>query len=200
MVSTQPSPSWRPHAQGVRKDRSFAHALPTFRTLYVEHFRFVWRNLQRLGVSSEQLEDAVHDVFVVVHRRLPQWQPEHSPKAWLFAIARRVASDYRRKVRRKGNLAALPEGLAAQDGRDPDGAAERNQATAIVRAFLLQLDEAHREVFVLSELEQMTAPEIAAALGISVSTAYSRIRSARQALKRFVLERHPDLFAEVSDG
>jgi RNA polymerase sigma-70 factor (ECF subfamily) len=43
-----------------------------------------------------------------------------------------------------------------------------------------ELDPLKREVFVLAELEEMTAPEIAEAIGIPLNTAYSRLRVARQ--------------------
>lgn len=199
MVSTLPPPSWHP-AAGAARGAAHPVEIPTFRTLYVEFFGFVWRNLRRLGVDPEQLEDAAHDVFVVVHRRLEDYRPDHSPKAWLFAITRRVASDQRRRVRRKGNLAALPETLVACDGRGPGESASRHEASTIVHAFLEELDEAHREVFALVELEQMTAPEVAAAMGIRETTVYARVRSARKALRRFVQANHPDLFEESCRG
>jgi RNA polymerase sigma-70 factor (ECF subfamily) len=45
------------------------------------------------------------------------------------------------------------------------------------------LDEAKREVFVLAELEELSAPEIAQALGINLNTVYSRLRAARQTVE-----------------
>ena len=65
--------------------------------VYRQHFRATWRLLRRLGVADAQLDDAAQDVFLVVHRRLGEFAP-HSPlRSWLFAIAVRVASDYRRR-------------------------------------------------------------------------------------------------------
>ena len=37
-------------------------------SVYEAHFEYVWNNLRRLGVEASDLEDAVHDVFVVAHR------------------------------------------------------------------------------------------------------------------------------------
>ena len=68
-----------------------------FRKIYDEHVAFVWRSLRRLGVAESSLKDAVQDVFVVVHRRLGEWQGRAAVTTWLFAIARRVASGYRRR-------------------------------------------------------------------------------------------------------
>ena len=202
MVSIVPSSPWRPGhaAAAAASGGGVQQQVPTFRALYVEHLQFVWRNLRRLGVPHEQLEDATHDVFVVVHRRLSDFRPEHSPRAWLFAIVRRVASDCRRRVQRKGRPEPLPESLAALDGQGPGEAAARHEASAIVHAFLAELDEGTREAFALAELEQMTAPEIAAAMEIPETTVYARVRSARKALKRFVTQHYPDFPEGLTDG
>jgi hypothetical protein len=72
-----------------------------FHALYREHFDFVFRNLRRLGVPAASVDDALQDVFVVVLRRLDGFREGTHPKAWLFAIALRVAGNYRR-ARRAG--------------------------------------------------------------------------------------------------
>src|SRR5512132_2053673 len=66
--------------------------VPTFDAIYAAHVGFVWRVLRTLGVTDAQVEDAVQDVFVVVHRRLGEWEGRAAITTWLFAIARRVAS------------------------------------------------------------------------------------------------------------
>lgn len=174
-----------------------AYAVPDFDTLYAEHFRFVWRSLRRLGVLESLLDDASQDVFVAVHRHLHAYEPRCSPRAWLFAIARRVASDYRRSARRKGGLAPLSSMAPAGPAHGPAESATRNQASRIVLEFLEQLEPSQREVFILAELEQMTAPEIAEALALNQNTIYSRVRSARRALHDFVAARYPDLMEDV---
>ena len=80
-------------------------SLPSFDEVYVAHVAFVWRTLRTFGVADAQLEDAVQDVFVVVHRRLPEWEGRAQLTTWLFAIARRVASSQRRKA---GNARTEP--------------------------------------------------------------------------------------------
>lgn len=159
--------------------------------LYRAHFDFVWRSLRRLGVEKASLDDAAQDVFLVVHRRLQDYTGG-SAKAWLFAIAQRVASDHRRRVRRKGGLLPLDERVASAGRDGPLAGALRHEASGIVMEFLQDLDDDRRAAFILAELEQMTAPEIGQALGVNVSTVYSRIASARGALVQFVTERHPD--------
>jgi RNA polymerase sigma factor (sigma-70 family) len=159
-----------------------------FEALYREHFAFVWRTLRRLGVPEAALDDASQEVFLVVHRRFADYRAEHSPKAWLYAIAQRVASDQRRTVRRKGQLLPLREDMPAVE-RTPLEAAMHSEAGDLVLAFLAQLDPERRTAFILSELEQMTAPEVARAASANLNTTYYRIASARKAFVAFVERR-----------
>jgi RNA polymerase sigma-70 factor (ECF subfamily) len=162
---------------------SLAHALerevavPSFDEIYAAHFAFVWRILRTLGVAEAALEDAAQDVFVVVHRRLPEFEGRAAVTTWLFAIARRVAGGYRRK-RTTETLADEPAGSA-----DTFAALSRAEATATVLAILDQMDEDKRIVFALVELEQMSVPEVARMLELNLNTAYSRLRLARQAFE-----------------
>ena len=151
-----------------------------FQGLYAEHLDLVWRSLRSLGVPAASVEDASQDVFLVVHRRLPEFAGHSTVRTWIFGIVLHVARNHRRRERRKGGLAPLDVELAG-GGPGPDQEAETAEALEQVAEVLGELDEAKREVFVLGELEQMTAPEIAEALGINVNTVYSRLRAARLA-------------------
>ncbi|MEZ5243449.1 MAG: RNA polymerase sigma factor, partial [Acidimicrobiales bacterium] len=64
---------------------------PSFRDVYRAHHAYVWRCLLRLGVDAATVDDAVQDVFIVVHRKLDDFEGRAAVKTWLFAIARRVA-------------------------------------------------------------------------------------------------------------
>lgn len=163
-----------------------------FAALYREHFPFVWRTLKRLGVADANLDDAAQEVFLVVHRRIADFRRDTSAKAWLFAISQRVASTHRRSVRRKGNLVTLQEDLVSKVQSPLQNALTR-EASDIVLDFLAQLDDDRRAVFILTDLEQMTAPEIAASTSTNLNTVYSRIASARKAFAAFVSERHQDM-------
>jgi RNA polymerase sigma-70 factor (ECF subfamily) len=131
--------------------------------------------------EAAAVDDAVQDVFIVVHRRLTEFEGRSSLRSWLFGIARRVAHDHRRRIGRKERGEELPEVLPDPDGSTPAGELERAQAVRTLHALLAALDDDKREVFILAELEQMTAPEIAAALGVNLNTVYSRLRAARAA-------------------
>ena len=157
-----------------------------FRALYDEHAAFVWRNLRRLGVADADVEDKVQEVFVVAHRRWADYVDRgHGPRAWLFQIALRVASDARRHRRRHP---VDPDGGIAQDRAsiEPPQAKEvaRKQAIDLLDRALASIDLGRRAVLVLHEIEQMTAPEIAKTLDLPLNTVYSRLRVARTELEQ----------------
>jgi RNA polymerase sigma-70 factor, ECF subfamily len=163
----------------------------SFQALYAEHVDLVWRSLRGLGVREASVEDAVQDVFLVIHRRLASFEARSSFRTWLFGIVLRVARNHRRTELRKGGCASLD---AAPDVADsapgPHEEAASAEALRELSRALADLDEAKREVFVLAELEQMSAPEMAETLGINVNTVYSRLRAARQAFEAAVLRRN----------
>ena len=156
-----------------------------FRTMYDEHVAFVWRNLRRLGVAPCDVEDRVQEVFVVAHRRMGSYEERgHGPRAWLFQIVLRVASEWRRHRRRHPEDA--DGGIAQELERtEPDQADVIAQREALVRLdrALDTIDVEKRAVLVLHEIEEMTAPEIADSLSVPVNTVYSRLRVARQQLE-----------------
>ena len=158
--------------------------------VYDAHFDFIWRSARRMGVAEASADDVVQEVFLVVHRRLADFEGRSSVKTWLFGILVRVVSDHRRRLRRKGGLDPLPDGLAAEPHAScPAEKVETLAKVRLLHALLDQLDQDKRAVFVLAELEEMTAPEIAEALSIKLNTVYSRLRAAR---KKFdaALQRH----------
>jgi RNA polymerase sigma-70 factor (ECF subfamily) len=168
-------------------------ARPTFDELYDAHVEFLWRNARRLGVGDDAVDDVLQQVFIVLHRRLPELAMAGSEKAWLFGVLLRVVRDHRRSLRRKSphRLFAVtdPETLADERGRQPDESFARVEAAALVRRWLDALDDDKREVFVLAEFEQLSAREIGEATGTNPRTVSSRLRAARQTFEA-AAERH----------
>lgn len=155
---------------------SSSEAPLTFDAVYAAHFRGVWRALHRLGVGRAQLDDAAQDVFLVVYRKLAEFDGR-SLRGWLYAIAVRVASDYRRRPWYR-RFVPLSE-LVVDSAPDPGRASELGESVRLLHELLAELSEDQRVAFVLGELEQLTAPEIAKALGLNLNTVYSRQRAAR---------------------
>lgn len=160
---------------------------PAFAAAYREHHSFVWRILRHLGVAPAQLDDRLQDVFLVVHRRWHSFDPASSMRSWLYGICRRVAADQRRSERRSEARLQMvaPPGSAA----GPEQALAQAEAEDFVDQFLAGLDPEKREVFVLAEVEDLSAPEIAAATGIKLNTVYSRLRVARELFARAIERR-----------
>ena len=164
-----------------------AETLDRFSRVYDEHLDFVWRTVRRLGIPESALEDAVQDVFVVVHRKLDTFEERSSMKTWLFGIAHGVVRNHRRTARRKRTDGMTTSVLEPDEL--PDSSTSPFQRTAeregfrLVQTFLDSLDDDKRAVFILSELEQLPAPAIAEAVGTNVNTVYSRLRAARAQLE-----------------
>lgn len=156
-----------------------------FRALVSAHFDFVWRSLRRLGVASADVDDAAQEVFLVLARRLDDLDDSRE-RAFLFATSLRVAATRRRSVRRRpehalDELEELPE-----TGLSPEELSELYRARGLLDQILESMSLELRSVFVLAELEELSAPEIAGVLEIPLGTVSSRLRSARESWKSAV--------------
>jgi RNA polymerase sigma factor (sigma-70 family) len=156
--------------------------------VYREHADFVWRILGNLGVAAMHREDAIHEVFVVVQRRLADYDGRASLRAWLFGIARNVALHQRRSQAR--HLRRIEVALEPPAPPGPEEALARQEARLLVARFLAGLTEELRLVFVLSEIEGLRMPEIAERLGVKLNTLYSRLSTARRLFARFIAGGH----------
>ena len=163
-----------------RGGRTATFEAPCFEDVYRTEFGFVWRSAKRLGLRDAGLDDAVQEVFVVVHRRLAEFEGRSSLRTWLFGITLRVVRDHRRSARRRDPGPPVDPDTLRDTGGGPAESAEKAEAVRLLHALLDELDDERREVFVMAELEQMAMPEISEALGINVNTAYARLRIARQ--------------------
>jgi RNA polymerase sigma-70 factor (ECF subfamily) len=182
----------------------------SFQQVYEEHFNYIWRCLRGLGVSEHALDDAAHDVFLVVQRKLPSFDgSEARVTTWLYEIALRVGRRYRsqtaKDARRSVSLGSSePDEASAELGPfpvchselhpsrlghgelvdraqpDPGCELEQSERLALARRALDALDADKREAFVLGCIEQRSAPEIAELTGVPLNTVYSRLRAARR--------------------
>jgi RNA polymerase sigma-70 factor (ECF subfamily) len=155
-------------------------ATPSVAEVFRELAPFVWRALRRLGVAERDIEDVCQEVFMVVHRKIGEFEGRSSVRTWVYGISVRVASDYRKRshVRREVVTDAPPEQVSTAD--DPHAEAARREARARLDRILDALDEDKRAVFVLYEIEQITMQEVAQAVGCPLQTAYSRLHAARK--------------------
>lgn len=150
-----------------------------FEDVYERYVGFVWRCLRSLGVREAQIDDAAQDVFLIVHRRLPDFRGDSTMRTWLYGIVRNVAANQRRTQRRKGGGEPVSPELPGH-GSTPDQEVQEQQALGFVQAFAARLDERKRDVFILALIEELTIPEVATTLDIPLNTAYSRLRNVRE--------------------
>ena len=159
----------------------------TFESVYSNYVDFVWRSALRLGVDEAAADDVVQQVFLVVYQRLDGFEWRSTLKTWLFAILLRVARGHRRVVRRKSpHLAheSIDPDLVADGAVNPHDALSRAEASRTIDVLLDSLEGEKRIVFVMAELEEMTAAEISLATGLTPSVVYSRLRAARTDFER----------------
>lgn len=157
--------------------------LPTTAQVFAEYGPFVFRTLRYLGVPERDLPDVVQETFVVVHRKLPEFEARSSVRTWLYRICRRTASDYRRKAHVRRESLREPGDEMGHPVTQPAHAIEARQL--LLRA-LDTLDEEKREVFVLAEVEGLTMTEVVEVIGCPLQTGYSRLNAARKRVEDFV--------------
>jgi RNA polymerase sigma-70 factor (ECF subfamily) len=158
--------------------------------IYEVHAPFVWATLQRLGVRDADLEDVLQEVFVVVHQKVGTFDGSSKVTTWLFGIAMRVASAYRRRGfrRHETSVAETPEPEARQDS--PEASYAAAQSRQRLDGLLDELDLDKRAVFVMFEIDEMPCEEIAQIVGVPVGTVYSRLHAARKDFQKALARMH----------
>ncbi len=182
-----------PIAPPFREPTSVSHSRTealTFAELYQQYARYVWRLVFRLGVATNDVEDVCQEVFTVVHRKLPGFEQRSSLKTWLYGIAYRCASDYRRRAHRKREVLEddMTETLPGEPLQEQHVDVKRAQA--LMARALESLDEAKRATFVLYEFEELDMTEISHIMQCPAQTGYSRLNAARKHIEREVSRMH----------
>ncbi|MCY1059250.1 sigma-70 family RNA polymerase sigma factor [Nannocystis sp. SCPEA4] len=151
------------------------------------HEAYLRGRLRGLGVPEAGLDDAVQDVFEVLVRRIGAYDSRFSLRQWMAGVARKIARRHRERGLRAPE--GLDEAQTASPALDPEGWAARQEALADLQAFLGELDRDRWAVFVLAEIEGLRGTEIAAELGVNLSTVYARLRVAKDSFERTMTRR-----------
>ncbi len=165
------------HLQALRDGEPWAVS-----AFYTEHAPTVLGWCIRMGGPHLDPEDAAHAVFETALGRLSSFRGEAKLSTWLYAITRRVLANQRRRaaLRRFIGLDRSPEPV---DPHDTHHELERLRERRAVQHTLERLPDASREVLVLCDLEERSAPQVAEMLQIPVGTVYSRLHKARRLFK-----------------
>jgi RNA polymerase sigma-70 factor (ECF subfamily) len=159
----------------------------SFEQVYEASFDFVYRNAKRLGVLESATDDVVQEVFLVVHRRLAEYDGRATLRSWIYGILANTVRQHRRAFRRKQKpLKAVEhddELGPASSHAGPERRAQHREDVRLLLSLLEELPDEQRELIVLADLEELNVPEICACIGGNSNTVYSRLRVAREALR-----------------
>jgi RNA polymerase sigma-70 factor (ECF subfamily) len=169
--------------------------------LYRDHADFVWKCLRRMGLDSEDSADALHEVFLIVHRREAAFDPSRgTERGWLFGISANVVRAERRKKRPQlhadGQESSQPciaptgdiVGESSWRSADGVGLAAGELLKQALRRAIDDLSPEHRAVFTMFEIEGVDCRLIAEELEVPVGTVYSRLHKAREDLRSALSE------------
>ena len=161
--------------------------------LFRRHAPFVAKFILRMGVPRADLDDLMQEVFLIAHKGGGYSPGPAKPTTYLASIAFRLVHTERRKRRVRSFIETNEERVKdARGTSDPERAAVRRERLEQLQRALDTLDDDKRAVFVLVELQGESVVSIAAALGIPVDTAYSRLRAARKLFREAVLSHAGD--------
>jgi RNA polymerase sigma-70 factor (ECF subfamily) len=155
--------------------RSGGEARPELAGLYREHAELVMRWALRLGGPGLDAEDVVHEVFLVVRRRLPEFRGDAKMTTWLYRITERVVKEQSRKQRLRRALRGLVGDYADElppERFGPYESVQRQHAARLVYKALDGLPRNHRTVVILYELEGHSGEEIADLMGAKLATVW----------------------------
>ena len=158
------------------------------REMVVRNLDAVWRTACRLGLVGAEPDDLAQEVALVVMKRAAAIEPGKE-RAFMLATAVRIAANWRRSGRRRrrhgAELAAVDEFEAAAALPSQEHELTRRRGLALLDAALNEMTEPQRVAFVLFELEELSAKEIAEQLGVPEAAVVSRVRRAREEFQRF---------------
>lgn len=158
--------------------------------VYRIHASYLRRTVQRLGVPAQDVDDVMHEVFLVLRRKQAPSLATEGARAWLGGVARGVVANWRRGRRRSTRrLEMLNESPFSQaEPVDPERALQRQSDVFFVHAVLERMTTTQRTVLELSLSDELSGKDLADHLGVPLQTAYSRLRLARESFRRLATD------------
>ena len=157
--------------------------VPDFATVYDSHFAFVWRLAANCRVPASHLDDVVQETFLAIHRKLPSFEGRSSLRTWIASVTRITAMEFVRRKRHQLLGSDVDPDASASAALNPSEQLEAHAAARLLDQFLDELPEDQRDIFLLAEVEQMTANEIGDVLEMNPNTVRTRLRTARMSVQ-----------------
>ena len=157
-----------------------------FGTLYQLYLTRIYRYMRARVASDEDAADLTQQLFLRAFDALPRYKEKGLPfSAWLFRIARNLATDALRQRKPSSAWVQLPEAAAEQmpDTMNLEAEVLRDEAVNHLRTLIATLPPDKRELLVLRFEAELTAREIAQVLGKSEAAVHKQINRTLNALK-----------------
>lgn len=169
------------------------HGKPDFKTIHDSYHPRISRYLTRL-VGRIDAEDLTQEVFVRVDKGLKDFRGDANLSTWIYRIATNVATDMlrSRSFRETGSTQSISQDEAPIEDVDAFTGEKkpsverqliREEMSSCVHDYIDNLPEKYRTVVMLSEVEELTNPEIAEVLGLTIETVKVRLHRGRAKLK-----------------
>jgi RNA polymerase sigma-70 factor, ECF subfamily len=154
----------------------------TFEAIYRQWFGAVCTWIRAMGGPAADRDDIAQDVFLVVRRRLADFDGTNLP-GWLYRITQRQVRDFRRRAwfrhlfshRNPDEMGSPAPGVT-----NPVTALEQKEDERTLYTILEKIGESRRLTFILYEIEGLSGEEIAQIQGIPLNTVWTRLHHARR--------------------
>ena len=167
-------------------ERSLAGDTEAFGELVAKYQNRLYNSLVHCLRDETEAEDVVQESFILSFTRLGSFQGKSSFYTWLYRIAMNTAISRRRRARSHVSVERdLEAGGKSLDGSGPDPGfrMELDERAHELMAALGRLNEEHRAILVLREMDEMGYDDISKVLGVPVGTVRSRLHRARSQLR-----------------
>jgi len=164
-----------------------------FAELVGRHQKLVAGVAWRYGVPRGEIEDMVSEVFIKAYRNLHRYRPDHPFSTWLYRLAANHVVDHGRRARKERGRTEMPEQLVDPAAGPTERTLDRERAQA-VREALDAVPAHYRETLFLVYIEGMKIDEASRTSGLPPGTIKTRLMRGRQALRRILERRYPELF------
>ena len=161
--------------------------LSSLGVLFDRHAVDVRSFVARLGIGAGDVDDLTQTTFMLVREAASSFHGQGSGRAWLFGLAANVVRRHRRSFARMATrVAAWALEPRADTTPTPERASDVRERAALAGRALTRLSAKKREVFVMIVMEDVTAEDVAGALGIPIGTVWTRLHHARRELRAYL--------------
>ncbi len=173
-----------------------------FERLVRRHYARIYRwALARTG-DGDDADDVTQETLVRLHRHIGGFDGRSSFSTWLYQVTRSAAADLHRRRTRRDRLALRVKSESApatHNPREVRDTADEGRTSDLVKTFLEKLSARQREVFDLVDLQGFSTVEVSAMLRMESVTVRSHLFRARKAIRKRILESHPELVEGYGD-